>query len=248
VRRVRRITSPSWCRKIADKWHRAKLPENPANIALSGQNGLLINGSVPAHREEMTVDSWDVLPHVPLQDVGPVSAAFIARGITDFQAAGRALQGLPYGRTVDRADFRAVLREGKGTCSTKHALLAALAHEQGLPVVLTLGIYAMHERNTPGVGAILTRYGLASLPEAHCYLTYAGRRIDITRSGAEPSESITQLLYEETIVPKQIGDYKVTLHRQYIQTWVNNNVEEVRRQSMEEIWRIREECIAALGQ
>jgi hypothetical protein len=24
--------------------HRAKLPENPANIALSGQNGLLING------------------------------------------------------------------------------------------------------------------------------------------------------------------------------------------------------------
>jgi hypothetical protein len=25
--------------------HRAKLPENPADIALSGQNGLLINGS-----------------------------------------------------------------------------------------------------------------------------------------------------------------------------------------------------------
>jgi hypothetical protein len=100
------------------------------------------------------------------------------------------------------------LREGKGTCSTKHALLAVLAHEQDLPVVLTLGIYVMHERNTPGVGAVLTRYGLASLPEAHCYLTYAGRRIDITRSGVESTEPMTQVLYEAPIRPEQIGDYK----------------------------------------
>jgi hypothetical protein len=194
------------------------------------------------------MDSWNVLPHVVLQSVGPVSAEFISRGITDFRAAGRYLQGLPYGRTVERADFRAVLREGKGTCSTKHALLAALAYEQDLPVVLRLGIYDMHERNTPGVGAVLTRYGLASLPEAHCYLTHDGRRIDVTRSGAVPTEPITQLLYEEAIVPEQIGDYKVTRHRQYMQTWVNNNAESVRGRSFEEVWRIREECIAALAQ
>jgi hypothetical protein len=149
---------------------------------------------------------------------------------------------------VNRADFRAVLCEEKGTCSTKHALLAALAHEQDLPVVLTLGLYAMHERNTPGVGMVLTRYGLASLPEAHCYLTYSGRRIDVTRSGAEPTEPITQLLHEEAIVPEQIGDYKVTLHRHYMQTWVNANAERVRGRSFEEVWRIREECIAALAQ
>lgn len=194
------------------------------------------------------MDSWDVLPRLPLQEMGPVSTAFIGRGITDFQAAGRSLQELPYGRTGDRADFQAVLREGKGTCSTKHALLAALAHEQGLPVTLTLGIYAMHERNTPGVGSVLTRHGLASLPEAHCYLTYAGRRVDITRSGAEPTEPITQLLHEEPITPEQIGAYKVILHRQYIKAWVNINANEVRGRSVEEMWRIREECIAALGQ
>jgi hypothetical protein len=194
------------------------------------------------------MDSWEVLPQVALQSAGPVSTEFIARGLTDFRAAGRYLQGLPYGRTVDRADFRAVLREGKGACSTKHALLAALAYEQDLPVVLTPGLYAMHERNTPGVGVVLTRYGLASLPEAHCYLTYAGRRIDVTRSGAEPTELITQFLHEEAIVPEQIGDYKVTLHRQYMQTWVNTNAEQVRGRSFEEVWRIREECIAALAQ
>ena len=42
--RVRHIRSPSWRPEIADNRHRAKLPENPSNIALSGQNGLLING------------------------------------------------------------------------------------------------------------------------------------------------------------------------------------------------------------
>ena len=149
---------------------------------------------------------------------------------------------------MDRADFRAVLREGKGTCSTKHALLAAIAHEQDLVVVLTLGIYDMHERNTPGVGAVLARYHLASLPEAHGYLTYEGQRIDITRSGAEPAEPITQFLYEEAIVPEQIGDFKVTLHRQFMQTWVNNNAEIGGGRSFEDVWRSREECIAALAQ
>jgi hypothetical protein len=193
------------------------------------------------------VYSWDLLPAVSLQPAGPLSAEIIARGITDFQAAGRYLQALPYGRTADRADFRAVLREGKGTCSTKHAFLAALAHEQALPVVLTLGVYAMHECNTPGVGAVLARYGLMSLPEAHGYLTYASMRIDVTRAGADPSEPISQFLYEEAIIPAQIGAYKMTLHRQFIQDWVSNNRETLKGLSVEDVWRIREECIAALA-
>jgi hypothetical protein len=192
--------------------------------------------------------SWDVLPDFFLKPAGPVTAEVIARGISDFRMAARCLQALPYGRTADRADFRAVLREGKGTCSTKHAFLAALAHEQDIPIALTLGIYNMHEGNTPGVGAVLTRYGLTSLPEAHCFLTYEGRRIDVTRSGAEPTEPITHFLYEETIVPEQIGDYKLALHRQYMQQWFNTNAKIVSGRSVEDMWRIREECIAALAQ
>jgi len=35
---------PRWWLEIADNRHRAKLPENPTNIVLSGQNGKLING------------------------------------------------------------------------------------------------------------------------------------------------------------------------------------------------------------
>ena len=43
-RRVEHIRAPSWRLEMADNGHRAKLPENPANIVLSGQNGKLING------------------------------------------------------------------------------------------------------------------------------------------------------------------------------------------------------------
>src|SRR5436190_7674505 len=133
----------------------------------------------------MVMRSWDALPNVLLQPAAPVTMAMLERRISDFRAAGRYLHTLPYGRTTNRADFRAVLHEGRDTCSTKHALLGVLAQEQALAVALTLGIYHMHERNTPGVGAVLARYGLVALPEAHCYLTYTGTRIDITRSGLD---------------------------------------------------------------
>jgi hypothetical protein len=194
--------------------------------------------------------SWEALPSVPFRPAaGPLTTAVMARGLTDFRAAGHYLQRLPYGRTTTRADFTAVLRQGKGTCSTKHALLAALAQEQELvAMVLTLGIYEMHERNTPGVGPVLERHGLACLPEAHCYLTYEGKRIDITRAGTDPAEPIVRFLHEEAITPAQIGDYKVALHRQFLRAWTTSNERAIGGRNFEEIWRLREACITALAQ
>src|SRR4051812_26756301 len=106
------------------------------------------------------MQSWDVLPSTPLHEAGEISAQFLARQLTDFQRAARSLQALPYRRTTNRADYRLVLSEQRGTCSTKHALLAALAAEQQLPVSLTLGLYEMSEANTPGVSAVLRQYRL----------------------------------------------------------------------------------------
>jgi hypothetical protein len=174
------------------------------------------------------------------------NAEFAAIGIPDFRAAGRHLYSLPYGRNTDRANFHLVLSEERGTCSTKHALLAELAREQQLPISLTLGIYAMHDRNTPGVGVILSCYNLPFIPEAHCYLTYEGERIDITRSGTEAAEPIDHFLYEETILPSQIGKYKVDLHKRFLRRWLAED--NTNRYSFEESWAIREECIASLTQ
>ncbi|MGE0824139.1 MAG: hypothetical protein AB7G75_14645 [Candidatus Binatia bacterium] len=190
------------------------------------------------------MQSWSALPAAILSSAGPITAEFILRNISDLRAAGHYLHSLPYGRNTDRADCRLVLPEGRGTCSTKHALLAVLAQEQELPVVLTLGIYEMHEGNTPGVGMVLDRYRLSAIPEAHCYLTYANIRIDITRANAIPAEPIDRFLYEKTILSTQIGDYKVAVHQQFLRSWLTETA--AVGYSFAELWKIREECIMAL--
>src|SRR5216684_584149 len=180
--------------------------------------------------------SWESLPASKLKPVGPVAAAFIALNLEDYRAAARYLRGLAYGRNSNRTDPLAVLRERRGTCSTKHALLARLATEQQLPIRLLLGIYEMNGRNTPGVGRV---------PEAHCYVMYNDNRIDITRAvdGAEP---IAKFLHEEVISPDQIADYKVSVHHHFLRNWIGTAATS-RAMSLDAAWKIREECIAALA-
>ena len=129
--------------------------------------------------------------------------------------------------------------------TTKHALLARLAAEQGIDAALTLGIYEMSERNTPGVGTVLDTYGLPYIPEAHCYLAHAGERVDIT-SEATSAEPIVTLLHEETISPEQIDDYKRGVHRQFLDGWRVRSPDAA-GYGLDELWRIREACIAALS-
>jgi hypothetical protein len=185
------------------------------------------------------------IPSAPLVGDGVVTRHFRDRGVTDFAAAARLVRALPYGRTSRRDDVTLVLREGRGTCSTKHALLATLARELRLDLVLTLGIYEMCEANTPGVGPVLARHGLASIPEAHCYLVHGTRRIDVTRD-VEAAQPIATFLHEEAIQPEQIGDYKVELHRRVLADWMRGHAE-VKRRTLADLWAIREECIASLS-
>jgi len=190
-------------------------------------------------------DALDRLANRPFAPDGPFTARFRAAGVGDFAGAARHLLKLPYGRIADRSRFWLVLEEGRGTCTTKHALLAALAREQEIDVQLMLGIYEMSERNTPGVGPVLDAHGLQSIPEAHCFLRHQGERIDITGvpAGAEP---IDRFLHEEPITLEQIGAYKIEVHRRFLAEWIRCS-EAARGPSLDEVWRIREACIAALG-
>ncbi len=190
---------------------------------------------------------WEILGPHHFQPAGEITAAFLSLGKPDLSDAARYLCELPYGRNSDPGDPLIVLHEKRGTCSTKHALLRRLALEQGLNLSLFLGIYEMTERNTPGVGAVLQRFGLTSLPEAHCYLRSGETRIDLTRRSGDPREPITTFLYEEEIAPTQIPHYKVGVHKNFLQKWIAGN-HGLRGLSLEEVWTIREECIASLRQ
>ena len=191
--------------------------------------------------------SWDAFEAVVLKLGCEISDAFVQLGSLDYRAAGRFVSRLPYGRNKAVHGSLIVLQEGRGTCSTKHALLRRLAIEQSLNVVLVLGIYEMHERNTPGVGSVLEKHGLETLPEAHCYLRFRESRIDVTRPiDAEPPERIAHFLHEEDIAPEQIGDYKTAVHRQFLRRWMAESGN-ARGRDLDEVWQIREECIAALS-
>jgi hypothetical protein len=48
------------------------------------------------------------------------------------------------------------------------------------------------------------------------------------------------------IEPDQIRDYKVDLHKRFLSRWMEDS--ETRELSLEELWRVREESIAALQQ
>jgi hypothetical protein len=191
--------------------------------------------------------SWDVLDPVRLKTAGDISDAFIQAGALDYRTAARFVSRLAYGRNSNVSDSLAVMHENRGTCSTKHALLRRLATEQGLDVALVLGVYEMHERNTPGVGPVLRRHKLPTLPEVHCYLRFRENRVDVTREiDLGPPEAIARFLHEEDITPEQIGDYKTILHRQFLRRWIAEPGPAAGR-NLDEIWQIREECIAALS-
>lgn len=183
-------------------------------------------------------------PKARMWDAGEVSRRLRGRGVADLQDAIRFVRELPYGRPSDPDDALAVLADGLGTCSTKHALLARLCAELEVTGVrLTLGIHEMDERNTPGVGPVLEAYGLEAIPEAHCYLRYAGSRFDFTRNSADGA-AIERFRHEETIRPAQIGAYKERRHRAVLAEWSASLDRDL---DVETLWGIREECIAALS-
>jgi hypothetical protein len=192
--------------------------------------------------------SWDALPDVALHPAGPVTTAFIGQGVADMRAAGRLLLELPYGRTSgDRGDYLAVLQQGRGTCSSKHALLAALAIEQGVDLALIIGVYEMSGASNPKLRAVLDRAGLDYVPEAHCYVMWEDKRIDLTMLRDTPMQPL-RFLHEERIVPAQIRDYKPELHQRFMRDWVRSNPKDARGLTFEQAWQVREDCIAALSQ
>jgi hypothetical protein len=184
-----------------------------------------------------------LLPDVPFSRNGPATEAFVGHGVRDLRAAAQCLREIPYGRISDRERPLLTLGERRGTCTTKHAALAMLAAEQGVDLALMLGVYEMSEANTPGVGAVLARHALACLPEAHCYVSWRGTRLDITRAVAA-AEPITRLLFEERITPDRIGAYKIARHREMLAAWLTEHCPGL---ALDDAWSIREACIAAIS-
>ena len=166
-----------------------------------------------------------------------------ARGFNYFDQLAEHVRLLPYGRTASNEDPCAALREGHGTCSSKHQLLAAVAQDCGRSEIqLTVGIYEMSEANTPGVGTVLSAACITSIPEAHCYLTVGGKRLDFTGLASGKSSPFESLFVEQVAPVSGLAKLKVRLHKEALASWAG-----ARGVSLEVAWATREACIAALA-
>lgn len=176
---------------------------------------------------------------------GVLTDLVLSKGITSWEELLDYIQKIPYGRNQNRDDFSLVLLENKGTCSSKHALAAAIAIENEISDVnLIIGMYKMNSQNTP-IGTILSEAGINYIPEAHCYLKINNIQTDLTTESSSFDKIKNDLLEEIIIQPNQVGDYKVQYHKQYLKKWISDTQQ---KYNFDEIWTIREKCIQKLSE
>jgi len=183
----------------------------------------------------------------PLSANGPFSSLFREKELHDFKEACAFVQALPYGRNSERADFSLVVREGKGACSGKHALLASLAEENGQEgVELIAGIFLMSGETHPVLESFFIGKPYTAIPECHCYLRFNGERFDYTAPGNGMERIAPKIVREQRIEPQQVVDWKPKMHRHYLESWLKRKTGLAL--TFEELWNDREACIRLMSQ
>jgi len=185
------------------------------------------------------------LPNFKIQPNGEISSEFLKRNIYTFSHATKYINNLNYGRNENKDDLKTIFDDNCGTCSTKHSILKKLAEENNEnDIKLILGIFKMGVNYSKEIRETLERNQLDYIPEAHNYLKYENKIFDFTKIGSKASDFQNELLEEVEISPNQITTFKVAYHKNYLQNWLNKN--EKIKLNLNELWKIREECIQNL--
>lgn len=192
------------------------------------------------------MDLFAVFPDKEIEPGGIISNTFLELEVGSFIKACAYVHQLPYGYNTDRDDLMSVFEDGKGTCTTKHAVIATLASELKLPIVKQIGIYAMTERLVTGAEAILERYGLPYLPMLHCFLSDGTHRIDLTQGNANGKNGpIDDFLYIAQVEPNISAKDEYLLYRSALKDHILSR-DELNSIEMKTILKAREEGLALL--
>ena len=180
-----------------------------------------------------------------LSSSDPLTQQILALGINSWEDLLLYVKNIPYGRNANREDLSLVIKENKGSCSSKHAFLKEVADlNKILNIELMIGIYKMNEKNTK-IGTILSDNNIDFIPEAHCYLKIDGVRIDCTTPKSDFAKIEKDILEEIEIEPFQVGKYKIEYHQSFIKDWLFHSNATI---TFGQLWAVREQCIAFLSQ
>lgn len=192
------------------------------------------------------MENHSALPDGAITGGGLLSRAFTDRGLSSFQQACRWVLELPYGYNSDRDDPMILFAERKGTCTTKHAAIATLAQELGLPVEKHLGVYAMTEEIVAGTAAILGRFGLPYVPMLHCFLVSGALRVDLTEGNRNGKRAvIEEFLHSERVRPAISAREEYLLYRTWLIKLIDGR-DELRGIDLHTVLRAREEGLKLL--
>ena len=192
------------------------------------------------------MDSYTVLPDAEISGPGVISSEFLRLGITGFNDACRHVHQLPYGYNSDRDDLLILFNEGRGSCTTKHAVIATLAEELSLPIVKNIGIYRMIEDLVTGTSEIMDRFKLPYVPMVHCFLVYQNYWVDLTEGNNNgKNRPIDEFIYTEAVIPNISGKDEYLLYRKALKERILLR-EELKDIDIKRILQAREEGIKLL--
>ena len=192
------------------------------------------------------MDTYDILPEADIGDSGAISKGFLQRGVTGFIGACRYVHQLPYGYNSDRDDLLILFREGRGSCTTKHSVIATLAEELVLPVAKNIGIYRMTEDLVTGTSEILEGFSLPYVPMVHCFLAFREYRVDLTEGNDNgKNRPIDRLLHTEAVIPNISAKDEYLLYRKALKERILPR-EELKGVDIKRILQAREQGIKLL--
>lgn len=192
------------------------------------------------------MDEYSVFPNRAIANAGPISRVFLGLGAESFHEACRYVHELPYGYNSDRDDPMILFKEQKGSCTTKHAVIATLAEESGVAVEKHIGVYAMIEEIVTGTRHILEKYSLPYLPMVHCFLDFKGRRVDLTEGNRNgKNRPVEKFLFTKRVSPNIPAKAEYLIYRSVLKEIILPR-DEFRGVGMKAVLKAREEGLSLL--
>jgi hypothetical protein len=193
------------------------------------------------------MEKHTVFPDSIIVNKGIISKLFLELNIKTFRDACLFVLNLPYGYNSLRDDVTILFKDGYGTCTTKHAVIATLAEELAISILRMLGIYAMDEHLVTGAERILAKYKLPYVPMIHCFLDYMDHGVDLTEGNHNgKNHPIEDFLYTEKVPPNISEKEEYLLYRKALQERILMRTE-MHGISMADVLRARLEGVALLG-
>jgi len=148
------------------------------------------------------MDSYDKLPDAELIPVGELSKKFLDLGIKTLKDACNYVHNVDYGYNTNYEDKMILFKEKRGSCTSKHAVIAGLAQELNIPLYKHVCVYKFTEEITTGVNEILNNYNIPYVPMTHCFLVYDKFKFDLTEGNYNGKKKpIDEYIHSEKVDP-----------------------------------------------